>query len=137
MPTYLSPGVYVEEIPSAVQSIAGVGTSTAGFIGIAPNTVKVPKPNPEYDPTKPDGDANRPFTETNVDLSVAGEPVLCTTFSDYMRAFGGFSSDAGLQNLTHAVYGFFNNGGSRCYVVRVLADTAIGDALDKFEAIDE
>jgi len=42
MPQYLSPGVYVEEVPSAVQPIAGVGTSTAGFIGIAPNTITVP-----------------------------------------------------------------------------------------------
>src|ERR1041384_3276546 len=30
---YLSPGVYVEEVPSAAKPIAGVGTSTAGFIG--------------------------------------------------------------------------------------------------------
>src|SRR4051794_22328079 len=34
MPQYLSPGVYVEEIPSADKPIAGVGTSTAAFIGI-------------------------------------------------------------------------------------------------------
>src|SRR5690242_4172100 len=40
---YLSPGVYVEEVPSAVKPIAGVGTSTAGFIGIVANdTVTVP-----------------------------------------------------------------------------------------------
>ena len=30
MPTYLSPGVYVEEIPSAVQAIAAVSTSLEG-----------------------------------------------------------------------------------------------------------
>ena len=42
MPQYLSPGVYVEEVPSAVQAIAGVGTSTAGFIGIAPKEIIVP-----------------------------------------------------------------------------------------------
>ena len=35
MPTYLAPGVYVEEVPAAVRPIAGVGTSTAGFIGVA------------------------------------------------------------------------------------------------------
>jgi uncharacterized protein len=38
MPNYLSPGVYVEEIPSAMQPIAGVGTNTVGFIGIVPDT---------------------------------------------------------------------------------------------------
>lgn len=34
MPQYLSPGVYVEEVPSAVKAIAGVSTSTPGFIGV-------------------------------------------------------------------------------------------------------
>ena len=42
MPQYLSPGVYVEEVPSAVKAIAGVGTSTPGFIGIVPNSIAVP-----------------------------------------------------------------------------------------------
>jgi len=32
-PTY--PGVYIEEIPSAVKSITAVGTSTTAFIGSA------------------------------------------------------------------------------------------------------
>lgn len=32
--TYFSPGVYVEEVPSGGAPIAGVGTSTAGFIGV-------------------------------------------------------------------------------------------------------
>ena len=34
MPQYASPGVYIEEQPSAIQPIAGVSTSTAGFIGL-------------------------------------------------------------------------------------------------------
>ena len=42
MPQYYSPGVYVEEVPSAVKPIAGVGTSTAGFVGIVPDTLNVP-----------------------------------------------------------------------------------------------
>ena len=33
MPEYLSPGVYVEEVPSGPRPIQGVGTSTAGFVG--------------------------------------------------------------------------------------------------------
>lgn len=36
MPEYLTPGVYIEEVSSGVRPIEGVGTSTAGFIGIAP-----------------------------------------------------------------------------------------------------
>src|SRR5689334_24371701 len=42
MPQYLSPGVYVEEVPSAVKPIAGVSTSTAGFIGIVAEQLAVP-----------------------------------------------------------------------------------------------
>ncbi len=33
MPTYLHPGVYVEEIPSGVKPIEGVATSVAAFVG--------------------------------------------------------------------------------------------------------
>jgi phage tail sheath protein FI len=33
MPEYLHPGVYIEEQP-APQSIEGVSTSTAGFVGV-------------------------------------------------------------------------------------------------------
>ena len=36
MPTYLSPGVYVEEVVSGARPIEGVGTSVAAFVGLAP-----------------------------------------------------------------------------------------------------
>ena len=68
----------------------------------------------------------------------AGEVRLCTNFSEYKKFFGDFSTDdTGHRNLTHAVFGFFNNGGSRCYVARVTDLTGIQDVLTKFEAIDE
>ena len=35
MPTYLSPGVYVEETESGSRPIEGVGTAVAAFVGIA------------------------------------------------------------------------------------------------------
>ena len=35
MPSYLSPGVYVEEVPAATRPIEGVGTAIAGFVGFA------------------------------------------------------------------------------------------------------
>lgn len=35
MPTYLSPGVYVEEIDSGARPIEGVGTAVAAFVGLA------------------------------------------------------------------------------------------------------
>ncbi|MEY2440592.1 MAG: uncharacterized protein QOJ46_18, partial [bacterium] len=34
--TYLTPGVYVEEIPAAQKPLEGVSTSVAAFIGLAP-----------------------------------------------------------------------------------------------------
>src|SRR5881392_4282493 len=42
MPQYLSPGVYVEEVPSAIKPIAGVSTSTAGFIGVIGDSIDQP-----------------------------------------------------------------------------------------------
>jgi phage tail sheath protein FI len=35
MPTYLSPGVYVEEVEPSVRPIEGVGTAVAAFVGMA------------------------------------------------------------------------------------------------------
>ena len=35
MPTYLSPGVYVEEVEAGSRPIEGVGTSVAAFVGLA------------------------------------------------------------------------------------------------------
>jgi hypothetical protein len=34
---YKTPGVYVEDVPSSVHTITGVGTSTAAFVGTAPD----------------------------------------------------------------------------------------------------
>lgn len=92
MAEYLSPGVYVEEYDSGVKAMEGVGTSTAGFVGMAQ---KGP---------------------------VRGLPVLITSMADYQRRFGGYLSERDygeLRFLPYAVEQFFNNGGSTCYVMRV------------------
>ncbi len=66
------------------------------------------------------------------------EVKLCTNFNEFKKYFGDFSTDKYLNQLAHAVYGFFNNGGSRCYVSRIKpTDDIQKDVLDKFEAIDE
>ncbi|MZE75556.1 phage tail sheath family protein [Streptomyces xinghaiensis] len=85
MPSYLSPGVYVEEVASGSRPIEGVGTSVAAFVGLAP-----------------EGPLN--------------EPTLVTNWTQYVAAFGDFTDG---YFLAHSVYGFFNNGGSAAYVVRV------------------
>jgi phage tail sheath protein FI len=176
MPEYLSPGVYVEEVPSAIKPIAGVSTSTAAFVGIVPDQITIVEENPVFDPSKDAtavGGANSPTIQwtfpasaddvkkaqdafaalcvpdarpprskdTSADgmkafrqaqatvgtsqrrlgagiMAAAGQPVLCTTFADFTRHFGPFSSDTNHSNLAHGVYGFFDNGGTRCYVLR-------------------
>ena len=50
MPVYLAPGVFVEEVPSAQQPIAAVGTNTVGFIGVVPDEIQYPVTNEDYDP---------------------------------------------------------------------------------------
>ena len=192
---YLSPGVYVEEVPSAVQPIAGVGTSTAGFIGVVPNSLIIPQQRitgetigrgdgtatafdlasyPVLDTAgsfvfRVGGEAAEATLANNdteevaqvtfttapaADALITGEYVaisrftvgaaarevkLCTTFSEFKRFFGDFSTNADQRLLAHAVYGFFNNGGTRCYVMRVNAATDITVALlnSTFESIDE
>jgi Bacteriophage tail sheath protein len=274
--TYLAPGVYVEEVPSAQQPIAGVGTNTVAFLGIVPDVIYYPEPNPDYDPVlaqaalrlatlraqlqgateedrtrierematarqrmesdiarltreiadldeqirqlpqeepsdpdaeSPDGGAGerraalsaeraakqdeltdlrqqrdasqaaptapappapaldeaallrasvlRPYILRKFDVEVDPyDTKLCTNFTEYTNRFGPFPADfpepapntpevqalvtSTHRALTHAVYGFFKNGGTRCFVARVKTNNAaeIDRALAAFESID-
>lgn len=139
MPQYLAPGVYVEEVESGAKPIAGVGTSTAGFIGVVAEDVTMPL-LPGRTGKKADGttepDDFRKVAEADV-------PQLLTSWEDFKNAFGE-KIQVGNKTLAHAVYGFFNNGGTRCWVTRVAAGAdpaatngALIAALDAFKAIDE
>jgi hypothetical protein len=110
MPQYLAPGVYVEEVASGIKPIAGVGTSTAGFIGVVAGDVEMPPRPGQAQGASGSDPARYPVAE-------AGRPHLVTSWEAFKNLFG----DLQLGNLllAHAVYGFFNNGGSRCWVVRV------------------
>ncbi len=93
MAEYLSPGVYVEEVDSAPRAIEGVGTSTAGFVGM---TVKGP---------------------------VGGAPAYCPSMAEFTRQYGGFLSEythGEYRYLPLAVEQFFANGGTRCFISRVV-----------------
>src|SRR5438477_7214254 len=83
--SYLSPGVYVEEVDRGSKPIEAVGTSTVGFLG-----------------TCQKGPVNK--------------PVFITNWSQYVNTFGDFRDS---DHLAHAIYGFFNNGGGRCFVTNV------------------
>ncbi|MCP9835692.1 MULTISPECIES: phage tail sheath C-terminal domain-containing protein [unclassified Cyanobium] len=128
MPTYKSPGVYVEDVPPSVRPIAGVGTSTAGFIGVVPNDIVMPdKPAP-----KADGTFDR-YT-----VFMAGKPLLVTSWNEFTINFGEIKGANAI--LAHAVFGFFSNGGTRCWVIRVAAQAdleSLTDELNAFAAIDE
>lgn len=81
-----APGVYIEEVP-VPGPIAGVGTSTAAFIGPA-------------------------------EKGPIGKPTFLTNFTQFQNTFGGYIF-APMVYVTHAVRGFFDNGGTTCYFVRV------------------
>ncbi len=44
------------------------------------------------------------------------EPIFCPNWSTFTKYFGDFSDS---EHLAHAVYGFFNNGGARCFILNV------------------
>ena len=117
MPTYLSPGVYVEEVSSGSAPIAGAGTSVAGFIAIITRTETTPQAKT---------------------LVASGEIKLITNFTEFKQSFGDFTKDNPDQNIfAHAVYGFFRNGGTRAYVTWASDANGVDGVLNDFEAIDE
>jgi len=68
----------------------------------------------------------------------ASKATLCTNFTEFKKSFGDFSLCPDHNRLAHAVYGFFDNGGQRCYVMWVADDNDIASALQQaFEPIDE
>lgn len=114
MAEYLSPGVYVEEYDNSPRAIEGVGTSTAGFVGLAEKG------------------------------QVYGAPLLVTGYSDFLKKFGKPLNEFDFgeyRYLAGSVEQFFANGGTRCYVARVISPDAARASLQKgilkAEAIDE
>jgi len=108
MPEYLAPGVYVEETSFRAKSIEGVGTSTTAFAG---PTRKGPVSGGERAPETPE---------------------LLTSFGDFERIYGGladldFDGTPTPNYLAHAVLAYFNEGGSRLYVSRVVVASAAAD----------
>lgn len=109
MPEYLSPGVYVEEFESGSKPMEGVGTSTAGFIGLS---VKGPD---------------------------IGVPQLVTSFADFRRKYGGYLSQSEFEDyrfLAYAVEHFFINGGTRAFIMRVAPpDAKCAESVSEQEII--
>jgi phage tail sheath protein FI len=53
------------------------------------------------------------------EMGPLNEPTLIANWTQFVDTFGGFIEGS---YLTHAVYGYFHNGGGSCYVIRVPAD---------------
>jgi len=93
VPTYTAPGVYVEEVPSSQKSLSAAATAIAAFVGF---TEKAPKD----DPTDPEGT----------------KPRLVTSWTQFEQLYGSFHNGC---VLPLSVYGYFQNGGTVAYVVRI------------------
>lgn len=91
-----APGVYIDEVP-VFGPIAGVGTSTAAFVGAALK-----------------GPMNQPIRLNSWSQFAETFGLLDTT----KNAFDPYFT-AGNIYVTHAVRGFFDNGGTDCFFVRV------------------
>lgn len=96
---YLTPGVYIEDVSKVVKMPDG-SEPVAAFMGIA---------------------ATGPV----------GEAVLITSWNNYLRVFAVGQDTAFLANskLAYAVYGFFQNGGKKCYVLRVTNGTVSNNTV--------
>ena len=112
--TYTVPGIYIEEVATGPKPITGVTTTTCGFIGKAP-----------------------------IKTAYLNTPTACNNFPEFCKKFVP-DDRAKIQDfaLLHAVYGFFFNGGSRCYIVNIGDGTVQGDpgkrtGVHSLEAFDE
>jgi phage tail sheath protein FI len=123
-------------------------------------------PSGSTPPTTPSGSTPPPtqvayLKVQTITLPASGEVNLFTNWSSFSNKFGDLLGDktaTGLEEvkqsefvnktsdvntldewraLAHAVYGFFLNGGTRCYVARIDKAASINKALEQFAGIDE
>ena len=102
-----TPGVYVQEIEAGPRPIQAVGTSTAVFIGDAP-----------------------------LRNAMVNQARAVNNWSEFVARFMP-EQNRKSTILSNAVYGFFENGGSRCFIVNTGGDDGIQDALAAAAIEDE
>lgn len=112
MNNYLSPGVYTESVNKTNSSFESLSASNGGFVGIAVRGI----------------------------LNV---PVLVTSWQSFLDTFAYGMETPFLANsdLAYSVYGFFQNGGTKCYIIRTASSTAKKatgkNGNTEFSALDE
>jgi hypothetical protein len=112
-----APGVY-PILDEPVRALTGVRMDVAAFVGVAP---RGPSRLPAYaawwaDPPRGPGAPGAPLRSVAVPVE---------SWDAYRRLYGGFE---GPGLLPYAVAAFFENGGRRAYVVRVVHDFGAGEA---------
>lgn len=121
--SYTIPGVYVEEISSGARPIEAVGTSTAAFLGYI-----------------------RDFPPSTQALAINNLTEFRSKVveqSAYRTPADGSSPPTDTPSIFAAVFGYFANGGSRCYIVALdqkntLTGGVKGRAgLDLLETVDD
>ncbi|RIK37053.1 MAG: phage tail sheath family protein [Chloroflexi bacterium] len=122
MPTYKSPGVYIEEISVFPPSIAAVETAIPAFIGYTEKAEDANGDSLEYVPT-------RITSLLEYQQYFGGAEIKALSVDVVQSATGitvSFSTDPGLpdQFLYYSMQLFFANGGGPCYIV------SIGDYTD-------
>jgi len=123
-----APGIYFAK-QRAVPVLGGVRLDVAAFLGVAP---RGPAREPDLSPDPlPDGPTLHLRRRRTVALPVE-------SFAEYRRHFGGFE---GPGRLPFAVASFFEQGGRRAYIARVVheygnpADNADGVAVGELAGV--
>ena len=114
MAEYNAPGVYMESVTNTARSVSGISTDTFGFVGVVPR-------------------------------GSLDEPIYVTSWNNFIEKCAGGLSSQFLANydLSYAVYGFFQNGGTKAYISRVASEDAAkatstgGEATLTMSAKDE
>lgn len=106
-----APGIYTVP-PRAVRAVGGERMDVAAFVGVAPR-------GPAREPVRDEQwREERPWAARRTRRSVA---VAVESVDAYRRLYGGFE---GPGRLPYAVASFFEQGGARAYVVRIVHDYA-------------
>lgn len=95
MPTFQRPGTYINEVLNQTNIVSTGSTAVACFVGS------------HY----------RGRTD---------EPVLVTSWTQFVTQFGGFPPTGTTPTeLPYAVYNYFANGGTMCYVLRIVGTSSV------------
>ena len=111
-----APGVYLYP-DTPLLTLTGVRMDVCAFAGVAPRgPARVPVVNEKWGDTVPQTEPDRPINRT--------QAYALESFTAYQQLYGGFE---GPGLLPYAVASFFEQGGARAYIARIVHDYGAGD----------